>query len=175
MGTRKIPFSRVIYVEQEDFMENPVPKYHRLYPGNEVRLKHAYFIKCNDVIKNEDGSIKEIHVTYDIETKSGSDFNARKVKGTIHWVDGTYNKPADFHLYEPILIEDEATAHLPFLERINPNSEVIMSGFVEENMKNKEEKYQIFRHGYFNIDAKRSTDEKLSFNHIVSLKSSFKL
>lgn len=175
MGMRKIPFSREIYVEQEDFMEKPVQKYHRLYPGNEVRLKHAYFIKCNDVIKNEDGSIKEIHATYDIETKSGSDFNARKVKGTIHWVDGTRNKPADFHLYEPILIEDEATAHLPFLERINLNSEIIMNGFVEENMENKEEKYQIFRHGYFNIDAKRSTDGTLSFNHIVSLKSSFKL
>ena len=175
MGMRKIPFSREIYVEQEDFMENPIPKYHRLYPGNEVRLKHAYFIKCNDVVKNEDGSIKEIHVTYDVETKSGSDFNARKVKGTIHWVDGTRNKPADFHLYEPLLLEDEVTAELPFLERINPNSEVIMTGFVEENMENKPEKYQIFRHGYFNIDAKRSTDEKLSFNHIVSLKSSFKL
>jgi len=175
MGLRKIPFSREIYIEQADFMENPVPKYHRLYPGNEVRLKHAYFIKCHDVIKDEAGRVKEIHVTYDIETKSGSDFNARKVKGTIHWVDGTRKKSADFHLYEPILIEDEATAHLPFLERINPNSEVIMNGFVEENMKCKEEKYQIFRHGYFNIDAKRSTNEKLSFNHIVSLKSSFKL
>lgn len=182
MGIRKIPFSREIYVEQEDFMENPVPKYHRLYPGNEVRLKHAYFIKCTDVIKNEDGTIKEIHATYDVETKSGSDFNARKVKGTIHWVDGSRNKPADFHLYEPILIEDEQTADLPFLERINPNSEVIMSGFVEENMENKEGKYQFFRHGYFNIDSKRSkadstksADGKLSFNHIVSLKSSFRL
>ena len=175
MGVRKIPFSRVIYIEQEDFMENPIPKYHRLYPGNEVRLKHAYFIKCHDVIKDETGQVKEIHVTYDIETKSGSDFNARKVKGTIHWVDATRNKPADFYIYEPILIEDEQAAHLPFLERINPNSETKMTGFVEENMENKEEKYQIFRHGYFNIDAKRSTDEKLAFNHIVSLKSSFKL
>ena len=175
MGIRQIPFSRVIYVEQTDFMENPVPKYHRLYPGNEVRLKHAYFIKCHDVIKNEDGRIKEIHVTYDIETKSGTDFNGRKVKGTIHWVDGTQNKPADFHLYEPILIEDEETAHLPFLERINPDSEVILTGFVEENMEKRSEKYQIFRHGYFNLDVKRSTAQKLSFNHIVSLKSGFKL
>jgi len=175
MGMRKIPFSREIYIEQEDFMENPVPKYHRLYPGNEVRLKHAYFIKCNDVIKNEDGQVKEIHVTYDIETKSGSDFNKRKVKGTIHWVDATRNKLADFYIYEPILIEDEGAAHLPFLERINPKSEVIMNGFVEENMEKKSGKYQIFRHGYFNIDEKRTTDEKLSFNHIVSLKSSFKL
>ncbi|MCL2559818.1 MAG: glutamine--tRNA ligase/YqeY domain fusion protein [Turicibacter sp.] len=176
MGTRKIPFSRVIYVEQEDFMEEPVPKYHRLYPGNEVRLKHAYFIKCNDVIKHDDGTIKEIHVTYDVETKSGSDFNARKVKGTIHWVDGTHNKPADFHLYEPLLIECKETADLPFLERINPHSETILHGFVEENMANTPDtKYQIFRHGYFNVDAKRSSDDQLSFNHIVSLKSSFRL
>ena len=175
MGMRQIPFSRVIYVEQDDFMEEPVPKYHRLYLGNEVRLKHAYFIRCNDVIKNDDGTIKEIHVIYDIETKSGSDFNARKVKGTIHWVDGTHNKPADFHLYEPLLIEDEETADLPFLERINPNSRIILNGFVEENMENKGEKYQIFRHGYFNLDEERSTDEKLAFNHIVSLKSGFKL
>ena len=175
MGMRKIPFSRVIYVEQEDFMENPAPKYHRLYPGNEVRLKHAYFIKCNDIIKNDDGTIKEIHVTYDVETKSGSDFNARKVKGTIHWVDATHNKPADFHLYEPILIDDEETADLPFLERINPNSEIIMNGFVEDNMTSTEAKYQFFRHGYFNLDTKRTTDNKLSFNHIVSLKSGFKL
>lgn len=175
MGMRKIPFSRVIYVEQEDFMEEPMPKYHRLYPGNEVRLKHAYFVKCHDVIKNDDGTIKEIHVTYDIETKSGSDFNARKVKGTIHWVDGTHNKPADFHLYEPLLIEDEQTADLPLLKRINPNSRTILSGFVETNMENIPAKYQIFRHGYFNLDEKRSTDDKLSFNHIVSLKSGFKL
>lgn len=175
MGMRKIPFSRVIYIEQEDFMENPVPKYHRLYPGTEVRLKHAYFIKCHDVIKDKDGQVKEIHVTYDIETKSGSDFNGRKVKGTIHWVDGTHNKPADFHLYEPILIEDESTAHLPFLDRINPNSEVVLKGFVEENMESKEGKYQFFRHGYFNLDVVRLTTKKLSFNHIVSLKSSFKL
>ena len=175
MGRRKIPFSRVIYIERADFMENPVPKYHRLYLGNEVRLKHAYFIKCHDVIKNDTGWIEEIHVTYDIKTKSGTNFTARKVKGTIHWVDGTQNKPADFHLYEPILVEDEKGAHLPFLKRINPNSEVIMNGFVEENIPHAEKQYQFFRHGYFNVDTKRTTDEKLSFNHIVSLKSSFKL
>ena len=180
MGIRQIPFSREIYVEQEDFMENPVAKYHRLYPGNEVRLKHAYFIKCTDVIKNDDGSIKEIHATYDIETKSGSDFNARKVKGTIHWVDKTHNKPADFHLFEPILMENEETADLPFLERMNPHSEVVKKGFVEENMvkenlEKAEGHYQFFRHGYFKLDPMRTTDGLLSFNHTVSLKSSFKL
>ena len=175
MGIRKIPFSRVIYIEKEDFMENPVPKYHRLYPGNEVRLKHAYFIRCKDVIKDENGQIKEIHATYDILTKSGTDFKERKVKGTIHWVDGTHNKLADFHIYEPLLIEDEISANLPFLERINPNSEVILKGYVEKNIENKPEKYQFFRHGYFNLDTLRTTDKILSFNHIVSLKSSFKL
>ena len=177
MGMRKIPFSREIYIEQEDFMENPVPKYHRLYPGNEVRLKHAYFIKCTDVIKNTDGDVTEIHATYDIETKSGSNFNARKVKGTIHWVDASVNTPATFHMFEPLLVDDEQTKDLPFLERINQNSETILHGFVEENMKNvsSSEKFQFFRHGYFNVDEKHTTTGKPSFNHIVSLKSSFKL
>lgn len=177
MGTRQIPFSREIYIEQEDFMENPVPKYFRLFPGNEVRLKHAYFIKCTDVIKDEEGNIVEIHATYDPETKSGSGFTGRKVKGTIHWVDATYNIPADFHLYEPLLIENEETEGLPFLERINKNSEEIVQGFVEENMKDVQahDKFQFFRHGYFNVDPKRTKDGKLSFNRIVSLKSSFRI
>ena len=177
MGTRQIPFSREIYIEQEDFMENPVPKYFRLFPGNEVRLKHAYFIKCTDVIKDEEGNIVEIHATYDPETKSGSGFTGRKVKGTIHWVDATHNIPADFHLYEPLLIENEETEGLPFLERINKNSEEVVQGFVEENMKDVQahDKFQFFRHGYFNVDPKRTKDGKLSFNRIVSLKSSFRI
>ena len=177
MGSRKIPFSREIYIEREDFMEEPIPKYHRLYPGNEVRLKHAYFIKCNDFVKDANGNVTEIHATYDIETKSGSDFSARKVKGTIHWVDGTVNKPAKFYMYEPLLVEDENNADLPFLERINKSSETILDGFVEENMNGtkSEEKFQFFRHGYFSVDTKRSTPDELVFNHIVSLKSSFKI
>ena len=175
MGIRKIPFSRVIYIEQADFMENPVPKYHRLYPGNEVRLKHAYFIKCNDIVKDENGQIKEIHATYDINTKSGSNFTARKVKGTIHWVDATRNKPANFNIYEALLIEDEATKHLPFLERINPNAKTVMKGFIEENFNANAAQYQIFRHGYFNIDTTNQTAAELTFNHTASLKSSFKL
>ena len=177
MGTRKIPFSREIYIEQEDFMENPIPKYFRLFPGNEVRLKHAYFIKCTDVIKDEDGNVIEIHATYDKDTKSGSGFTGRKVKGTIHWVDANHNIPADFHLYEPLLIENEETEGLPFLERINRNSEEVVHGFVEENMKDvkAQDKFQFFRHGYFNVDPKRTQDGKLSFNRIVSLKSSFRI
>ena len=177
MGTREIPFSRVIYIEQEDFMETPVPKYFRLFPGNEVRLKHAYFIKCTDVIKDKEGNITEIHATYDPETKSGSGFNARKVKGTIHWVDATHSIAANFHLYEPLLIESEETEGLSFMERINPNSEKILKGFIEENMKDVQasDKFQFFRHGYFNVDSKQSDTQKISFNHIVSLKSSFKI
>ena len=176
MGTKKIPFSREIYIEQDDFMENPIPKYFRLFPGNEVRLKHAYFIKCNDFIKDEQGNVVEIHATYDPETKSGSGFTGRKVKGTIHWIDATKNIPADFHLYEPLLRDNAENGDTPFLERLNPNSEEIVQGFVEEDLATcqGQDKFQFFRHGYFNVDPKRSVNGKLSFNRIVSLKSSFK-
>lgn len=184
MGTRQIPFSREIYIEQEDFMENPPKKYFRLFPGNEVRLKHAYFIKCEDVIKDENGNVVEIHCTYDPETKSGTGFTGRKVKGTIHWVDAKHALPAEFRLYEPLILdepkteesEDEA-AEKTFLDQVNPNSLQVIQGFVEPNMKDvkTQDKFQFFRHGYFNVDPKHTTPEKLVFNLIVSLKSSFKL
>ncbi|MGF7183988.1 glutaminyl-tRNA synthetase [Desulfitispora alkaliphila] len=171
MGTRQIPFSREIYVEQEDFMENPPKKYFRLFPGNEVRLKHAYFIKCNEVIKDEGGNVVELHCTYDPETKSGTDFTGRKVKGTLHWVDAKSALPAEFRIYEA-LIDEEGEEN-----QINPNSLEVLQGFVEPNMKDAkiQDKFQFFRHGYFNVDPKYTTDEKLVFNKIVSLKSSFKL
>ncbi len=192
MGMRQIPFSREIYIEQEDFMENPPNKYHRLYPGNEVRLKHAYFIKCEEFIKDEDGNVVEIHCTYDPETKSGSGFTGRKVKGTIHWVEATQAIPAEFRLYEPLLTTEEPeevvaegtageeqteTVEKSFLDQINPNSLQVLNGFVEPNMKSvaTQEKFQFFRHGYFNVDPKHTTEEKFVFNLIVSLKSSFKL
>lgn len=177
MGTRKIPFSREIYIEQEDFMEDPPKKYFRLFPGNEVRLKHAYFIKCNDVIKNEDGNVVELHCTYDIETKSGTGFKGRKVKGTIHWVDADHCIPAEFRLYEPLILDEEEEEGKHFLEQVNPNSLQILHGFVEENMKDAKpnEKFQFFRHGYFNVDPKYSKDGNLVFNRIVSLRSSFKV
>lgn len=177
MGTRKIPFSREIYIEQEDFMEDPPKKYFRLFPGNEVRLKHAYFIKCNDVIKNEDGNVVELHCTYDIETKSGTGFKGRKVKGTIHWVDADHCIPAEFRLYEPLILDEEEEEDKHFLEQVNPNSLQILHGFVEENMKDAKpnEKFQFFRHGYFNVDPKYSKDGNLVFNRIVSLRSSFKV
>lgn len=177
MGVRQIPFSREIYIEEEDFMENPIPKYFRLFPGNEVRLKNAYFIKCNDVIKDADGNVVELHCTYDVETKSGTGFTGRKVKGTIHWVDAGNSTPAEFRLYEPLILDEDDEEGKHFLDQINPNSMEILQGFVEDNMKDvkEHEKFQFFRHGYFNVDTKRNSDDKLIFNRIVSLKSSFKI
>lgn len=177
MGVRQIPFSREIYIEQDDFMENPPAKYFRLFLGNEVRLKNAYFIKCNDVIKDADGNVVEIHCTYDPETKSGTGFTGRKVKGTIHWVDAANAVPAEFRLYEPLILDEEDEDDKHFLEQINENSLEILQGFVEDNMKDvkPQDKFQFFRHGYFNVDPKYSRDGKLVFNRIVSLKSSFKL
>lgn len=177
MGKRKIPFSREIYIEQEDFMENPPKKYFRLFPGNEVRLKYAYFIKCNEVIKDEQGNVIELHCTYDPETKSGTGFTERKVKGTLHWVETSNAIPSEMRLYEPLILENEKQEGKDFLESINPNSLEVVQGFVEPNMKNAKprDKFQFFRHGYFNIDPKDTTENKLVFNRIVSLKSSFKL
>ncbi|MCM3041013.1 glutamine--tRNA ligase/YqeY domain fusion protein [Paenibacillus motobuensis] len=183
LGHRQIPFSREIYIEREDFMENPPSKYFRLFPGNEVRLKHAYFIKCNDVIKDADGNVIEIHCTYDPETKSGSGFTGRKVKGTIHWVDASSAVPAEFRLYEPLILdenedtEEEAAEEKSFLDMINPNSLTIKHGFVEPGMNDAkpQDKFQFFRHGYFNVDSKYSNPGHPVFNLIVSLKSSFQL
>lgn len=180
MGNRQIPFSREIYIEREDFMENPPSKYFRLFPGNEVRLKHAYFIKCNDVIKDADGNVVEIHCTYDPETKSGSGFTGRKVKGTIHWVDAGQAVPAEFRLYEPLILDEEVEEgqeEKNFLDKLNPNSLVIQHGYVEPGMKDAQpqDKFQFFRHGYFNVDPKYSTPGHPVFNLIVSLKSSFQL
>ena len=181
MGMRKIPFSREIYIEQDDFMEEPPKKYFRLFPGNEVRLKHAYFIKCEEFIKNENGEVIELRCTYDPETKSGTGFTGRKVKGTIHWVEASQAVPAEFRLYEPLILdetENETDGEgKTFLDHVNPNSLEVLQGFVEPNMKEAQaqDKFQFFRHGYFNVDPKHTTADKLVFNRIVSLKSSFKL
>lgn len=177
MGSRRIPFSREIYIEQDDFMENPPSKYFRLFPGNEVRLKHAYFIKCEEVVKNEAGEVVELRCTYDPETKSGSGFTGRKVKGTIHWVDAAHAVPAEFRLYEPLITDDEEGDDRSFLERLNPNSLTKLQGFVEPGLKDAvpHDKFQFFRHGYFNVDPKDTKPGQLVFNRIVSLKSSFQL
>ena len=178
-GTRQVSFSRELYIEQEDFMEEPVKKYFRLFPGNEVRLKGAYFVKCTDVIKDENGNVTEVHCTYDPETKSGSGFTGRKVKATIHWVDANNCKPCEFRLYEPLILDDAPENEgKHFLDQINENSIEILQGFAEttqlENAKSYD-KFQFVRNGFYSVDPKYTTNDKLVFNRIVPLKSSFKI
>ncbi|MDF2815639.1 MAG: glutamine--tRNA ligase/YqeY domain fusion protein [Paenibacillus sp.] len=176
MGNRSIPFSREIYIEQDDFMENPPNKYFRLFPGNEVRLKNAYFIKCEEVVKDDNGQVVELRCTYDPETKSGSGFTGRKVKGTIHWVEASQAVPASFYLFDS-LVKEDADDDAELEERLNPNSLEVAQGFVEPGMKGVQiqEKFQFFRHGYFNVDSRYTKDGNIAFNRIVSLKSSFEL
>lgn len=177
-GTRLVPFGRELYIEQEDFMEEPVKKYFRLFPGNEVRLKGAYFVKCTDVIKDENGNVVEVHCTYDPETKSGSGFTGRKVKSTIHWVEANTAIPCEFRLYEPLILDDAPENEgKHFLEQINPNSMEILQGFAEPTqIKDAKplDKFQFVRNGFFSVDTKYTTDDKLVFNRVVPLKSSFK-
>ncbi len=177
-GTRMVPFSRELYIEQDDFMEVPAHKYFRLFPGNEVRLKGAYFVKCTDVIKDENGNVTEVHCTYDPETKSGSGFTGRKVKATIHWVDAKTALPAQFRLFEPLILDDAPENEgKHFLEQINPHSMEILEGFIEDvAFKDAKalDKFQLVRNGFFCVDPKYTTPEKLCFNRIVALKSSFK-
>lgn len=177
-GKRLVSFSRELYIEREDFMENPIKKYFRLFPGNEVRLKGAYFVKCTDVIKDENNNIVEIHCTYDPETKSGSGFTGRKVKSTIHWVDAKNCIPCKFRLYEPLILDSEDNENKNFLEQINENSVSVLKGYIEKTqMENAKpsDKFQFVRNGFFCIDTKDSSDDNLVFNRIVPLKSSFKL
>ncbi len=153
-------------------------KYFRLFPGNEVRLKGAYFVKCTDVIKDENGNVIEVHCTYDPETKSGSGFTGRKVKSTIHWVEANTAIACEFRLYEPLILDDAPENEgKHFLEQINPNSMKILQGFAEPTqIKNAKplDKFQFVRNGFFSVDTKYTTDDKLVFNRVVPLKSSFK-
>lgn len=179
MGKRMVSFSGTLYVERDDFMEVPAKKYHRLYPGNEVRLKGGYYVKCNDIIKDENGEVTEIHCTYDPATKSGSGFEGRKVKATIHWVDANNCRPAEFRLYEPLILDnDPENEGKHFLDQINENSLIIKNGFVEktgtEGIK-PGERLQFIRNGFFCLDTKYSRQDNLVFNRIVPLKSSFKI
>ena len=177
MGNRMIPFSREIYVDGQDFMEEPVKKYFRLFPGNEVRLKGAYFIKCEDVIKNDDGSIKELHCTYDPETRSGSGFEGRKVKGTIHWVDAKTAVEIDVRNYGYLMkdIEDEDGKVID--QEFNKDSISELKCMAEPSITDAKpgERFQFFRHGYYVADEKLSTEDHKVFNSIVDLKSSFKI
>ncbi len=178
MGTRKVPFGRELYIEREDFMEEPPKKYYRLFPGNEVRLMSAYFVKCESFVKDANGNITEIHCTYDPETKSGSGFTGRKVKGTIHWVCADTAKQVEARLYENLVDEEKGVYNEDGSMNINPNSlTVVKNCFVEPSFDDcvAGEKFQFVRNGYFCIDSKDSTPENLVFNRIVSLKSSFKI
>ena len=178
MGTRKVPFSRELYIDREDFMEEPPKKYFRLFPGNEVRLMNAYFVKCESFIKDENGKVTEIHCTYDPETRSGSGFTGRKVKGTIHWVSAAHAVNAEVRLYENIIDEEKGKLNEDGTLNLNPNSLTVLKNcYIEESIKNakKEDSFQFVRQGYFCVDYKDTTDDKLVFNRIVSLKSSFKL
>ena len=179
MGSREVPFSKVLYIEQEDFMENPVKGYNRLAPNVEVRLKGAYFIKCEEVIKNEQGEVVELRCTYDPATKSGSGFEGRKVKGTIHWVSAAHAIPAEVHLYDKLLLDDDLLKDetKTWGEKLNPNSKIVLTGcMLEPALKDApvESKYQFIRNGYFCVDMKYTAPDKLVFNRIVPLKDSWK-
>ena len=174
LGSRTITFSNTIYIEQDDFLpEKPNKNWKRLSLGLEVRLMHAYFIKCNEIIYNEDGSIKELHCTYDPLTKSGTGFNERKPNGTIHYVDAKTALPATFNIFEPLILDAKVSSE-NFKERLNPNSWVKTEGFVEASLKNSIPltHYQFVRCGYFVTDYE-SKGDRLVFNQTVSLKSSF--
>lgn len=177
MGVRKVPFSRELYIDRQDFMIIPPKKYFRLYPGNEVRLMHAYFVTCTDYVADEAGNVTEIHCTYDPETKSGSGFTGRKVKGTIHWVCAPTAQKAEVRLYENIVDEEKGVYNEDGSLNLNPNSITVLKDcYIEPSVKGAKayESYQFLRHGYFCVDSKDSMPDQIVFNRIVSLKSSYK-
>lgn len=176
-GTRKVAFGRELYIDREDFMEVPPKKYFRLFPGNEVRLKGAYFVKCVDFEKDSNGNITVVHCTYDPETRSGSGFEGRKVKGTIHWVNAASAVDAEVRLYENIVDEEKGKLNDDGTLNYNPNSLQILSSCKLEaalEAAKPGDSFQFLRHGYFCVDIKDTKDGKLVFNRIVSLKSSYK-
>lgn len=178
LGERKIPFSRELWIEEEDFMEVPPKKYFRLFPGNEVRLMGAYFVTCVGVEKDADGTVTAVHCTYDPETKSGSGFSGRKVKGTIHWVNASTAIEAECRLYENIVDEERGKLDAEGKLNLNPNSLTVLKNCkLEPDFCGARayDSYQFVRNGYFCVDCKDSRPEALVFNRIVSLKSSFQL
>ena len=178
LGVRKVPFSRELYIDREDFMEEPPKKYFRMFPGNEVRLMNAYFVTCNSFVKDENGVVTEIHCTYDPASKGGNSPDGRKVKGTIQWVSAAQAVPAEIRLYENIVDEEKGVYNEDGSLNLNPKSLTILKNcVVEENLKDAKayDSFQFVRQGFFCVDAKDSTADHLVFNRIVSLKSSFKL
>ena len=177
LGSRQIPFCRELYIERDDFMEEPPKKYFRLFPGNEVRLMHAYFVKCVSFEKDENGNVTVVHCTYDPETKAGIGFTGRKVKGTIHWVPATFAVDAEVRLYENLIDEEKGVYNEDGTMNINPNSLTVVQAKLEPALKDVQayDSFQFVRNGFFCVDAKDSRPDALVFNRIVSLKSSFKL
>ncbi len=174
MGTRKVPFSREIYIEQEDFMEDAPKKFFRLSVGREVRLRYAYFITCNDVIKDNNGNITELHCTYDPLSKGGKSPDGRKVKGTLHWVDAADNIEAEVRLYDRLFKSENPEAEGDFIDNLNIDSLKTINAFVEKSVKDSaiEEKYQFERLGYFCVD-KNTNKEKIVFNRTVGLRDTW--
>ena len=178
LGSRKVPFGREIYIDREDFMEEPPKKYFRMFPGNEVRLMNAYFVTCNSFVKDENCKVTEIHCTYDPASRGGNSPDGRKVKGTIQWVSAEKNVKAEIRLYENIVDEEKGVYNEDRSLNLNPNSLTVLKDcYVEENLADAKayDSFQFVRQGFFCVDAKDSTPEHLVFNRIVSLKSSFKL
>ena len=178
LGSRSVPFGKELYIEQEDFMEVPVKKYKRLYPGNEVRLMNAYFVTCTDVEKDENGNVTVVHCTYDPASKGGNSPDGRKVKGTIHWVAAKTAVEAECRLYENIVDEEKGVYNKEDGSlNVNPNSLTVVKAYVEPELKKSQafDSYQFVRNGFFCTDCHDSRPDALVFNRIVSLKSSFKL
>lgn len=177
MGTRKIPFTNELYIERDDFMENPVKGFHRLIPNGEVRLRYAYIIKCEEVIKNENGEVTELRCTYDPDTKSGSGTSTKKVKGVIHWVSAKHHIKAEVRMYDRLFTIENPGGDEDWLNKINPNSlEVIPDAKLEVSLASAKplDKFQFERLGYFCVDTKFTTTEKIVFNRTVTLKDSWK-
>ena len=178
LGTRKVPFSKELYIEREDFMVEPPKKYKRLYPGNEVRLMNAYFVTCVGYDTDEEGNVTAVHCTYDPASKGGNSPDGRKVKGTIHWVSAQDNVQAEVRLYENIIDEEKGVYNEDGSLNLNPNSLTVLKNcYVEKSLKDAKayDSFQFVRNGFFCVDAKDSKEGALVFNRIVSLKSSFKL
>lgn len=177
MGERQVPFSRELYIEREDFMEEPPKKYFRLFPGNEVRLMSAYFVTCTSFEKDENGKVTVVHCTYDPETKSGSGFNGRKVKGTIHWVSTEHAGQVECRLYENIVDEEKGKLNSDGTLNLNPNSKTVTMAYVEPALMEARayDSFQFVRNGFYCVDCKDSEEGKPVYNRIVSLKSSFRL
>lgn len=182
LGSREVPFGRELYIERDDFMEEPPKKYFRMFPGNEVRLMNAYFVTCTGCEKDEEGNVTTVHCTYDPASKGGNSPDGRKVKGTIHWVAAHAAIPAEIRLYENLIDEEKADKQGSIYDEsgelyLNPNSLVVKQGYLEPIFAGVQayERFQFVRQGFFCVDAKDSTPEHPVFNRIVSLKSSFAL